>query len=38
MAAVGFVGIDIGTHSSCVALFKNNQPEVIANENGVFCS
>lgn len=29
-----FVGIDFGTHASSVALFKNNQPEIIANENG----
>lgn len=38
MASGGFVGIDIGTHTSCVALFKNNQPDVIANENGNRCT
>jgi heat shock protein 1/8 len=32
--ASGSVGIDIGTHASCVAIFKNEKPDVIANENG----
>ena len=36
--ASGSVGIDIGTLSSCVAIFKNDQPDVIANENGILMS
>ena len=30
------VGIDFGTQSSCVAVFKNEAVDVVANENGTF--
>eukprot|EP01111_Echinosteliopsis_oligospora_P001318 TRINITY_DN119_c0_g1_i1.p2 TRINITY_DN119_c0_g1~~TRINITY_DN119_c0_g1_i1.p2 ORF type:complete len:532 (-),score=181.63 TRINITY_DN119_c0_g1_i1:166-1761(-) len=28
------IGIDIGTHSSCVSFFRNDVAEIFANENG----
>ena len=35
MSELPAVGIDLGTTFSCVAIWKNHQPYVIPNENGL---